>query len=285
MAEKFTNNPSASTALTTLSANITSTSATTLTVVSNTGWPAVTTASGDVFRVLIDTEYLIVTDNSSTTWTVTRGAEGSTAATHSSGASVWNVTTSAPLQSTVRSVNSTAHRHTVSVNAAPPTAPTSGDLWTVSDVNTVTASSAVAGNDLDSVGTYVTFTIPSTSTWTNVPGSSILVPAGVPWECVIMGVISGARNATVDATAKSFQMRCVDAATSTVFYGGQVWSDDFATASITYIDTRIGIQDNDPLSADTVVKLQMWGNNANITWTLYVPTPTTAGALLKARRR
>lgn len=64
-----------------LSANITSTSATTFAVTSSTGAPD--TTLGD-FDIRIDNEYMIVTAGppSSTTWTVTRGAYGSTAATH-----------------------------------------------------------------------------------------------------------------------------------------------------------------------------------------------------------
>jgi hypothetical protein len=68
-------------ASTTLSAAITS-GATTISVASNTGFPAVP------FRIGIDGEILIVTATSGTTWTVARGADASTAAAHAAGATV-----------------------------------------------------------------------------------------------------------------------------------------------------------------------------------------------------
>jgi hypothetical protein len=132
--ERFTNN-----AATTLTAAISSTGATSLTVASNTGFPSVTTASGDFFHVLIDTELLKVTDNSSTTWTVTRGADSSTAATHSNGATVTHVVPAARFLSSVQSTNALAHRHTVGVLASPPSNPSMGDLWTITDVSGTTA--------------------------------------------------------------------------------------------------------------------------------------------------
>jgi hypothetical protein len=86
MTENFAN-----TYQTTLSAAITSTSATTLTVTSAAGAPSVN------FRIKIDTEYMLVTNVSGTTFTVTRGIEGSAAATHSNGALVTHVLTAAGL--------------------------------------------------------------------------------------------------------------------------------------------------------------------------------------------
>ena len=70
MIEKFANN-----AATTLSAAITAT-ATSCTVTDASAFPA----SGN-FRVKIDNEILVVTGVSGSTFTVTRGAEGTTAAT------------------------------------------------------------------------------------------------------------------------------------------------------------------------------------------------------------
>jgi len=72
MAELFVNDPQ-----TTLAAAITSTGATTLSVVSSTGYPG----TGN-FRIRIDSELMLVTGVSGTTWTVTRGIESTTAATH-----------------------------------------------------------------------------------------------------------------------------------------------------------------------------------------------------------
>jgi hypothetical protein len=75
-------------AQTTLASAITSTSATTLSVASAALFPAAGT-----FRLLIDSELLIVTGVSGTTFTVIRGAEGSGPATHSAGAEVTQIVT------------------------------------------------------------------------------------------------------------------------------------------------------------------------------------------------
>lgn len=51
------------------------------------------------FRIVIDDEYMIVTDGQdSTTWDVTRGAEGSTATTHAAGVSVFHYLTAGGLE-------------------------------------------------------------------------------------------------------------------------------------------------------------------------------------------
>ena len=71
---------------TTLASDITTTNGTSLSVASASGFPS----TGN-FRVLIDSELLICTAVSGTTFTVIRGAEGTTAATHSSGATVTHV--------------------------------------------------------------------------------------------------------------------------------------------------------------------------------------------------
>lgn len=83
MTELLSNN-----AQTTLSAAITSTSATTLSVTSATAFP-----SGGNFRIIVDSEIMLVTGVSGTTFTVTRGIEGTTAATHSNGATLTHVLT------------------------------------------------------------------------------------------------------------------------------------------------------------------------------------------------
>jgi hypothetical protein len=68
-------------------------SVTSLTVASATGWPT----TGD-FRILIDSEILLVTAVSGTTFTVTRGAESTTAASHSDGAAITHVLTAGALE-------------------------------------------------------------------------------------------------------------------------------------------------------------------------------------------
>lgn len=84
--EQFSNN-----AQTTLNGTITS-GATSLVVTSATTFPT----SGN-FRLLIDSEYLLTTVVSGTTFTVTRGIEGSTPAAHNSGATVTEVLTAGAL--------------------------------------------------------------------------------------------------------------------------------------------------------------------------------------------
>lgn len=76
----------ANNATTTLNGAITA-GATTIVVASSSGFPS----SGN-FVILIDTELMLVTaGNGTTSWTVTRALEGTTAAAHSNGATVANV--------------------------------------------------------------------------------------------------------------------------------------------------------------------------------------------------
>src|SRR5436190_22498956 len=84
--EKFANNPT-----TTLNGAINN-SVTSITVTSATTFP--TTGN---FRILIDSEILLVTAVSGTTFTVTRGAEGTTAVTHADLASVDGIVTKGSL--------------------------------------------------------------------------------------------------------------------------------------------------------------------------------------------
>jgi hypothetical protein len=106
--EEFANNAS-----TTLSAAIVSTGATTLTVASTSAFPG----SGN-FRVLIDNELVIVTGVAGTTWTITRGAEGTTAATHLNGAAVVHVLTAASIIAAVSERITAAIAGTIATNIA-----------------------------------------------------------------------------------------------------------------------------------------------------------------------
>jgi hypothetical protein len=54
-------------------------------------------ASGDTYRVRVDNEIMVVTAEATNTLTVTRGVEGTTAATHSNGTAITQVVTSAAL--------------------------------------------------------------------------------------------------------------------------------------------------------------------------------------------
>ncbi|HEY4364474.1 MAG TPA: hypothetical protein VGN17_26145 [Bryobacteraceae bacterium] len=84
--EQYVNDPG-----TTLNGSINN-SVTSLTASSSIGYP-----SGGNFRILIDSEIMIVTAVSGTTWTVTRGAEGTTAASHTSGATINSILTAGAL--------------------------------------------------------------------------------------------------------------------------------------------------------------------------------------------
>jgi len=87
--EQFANN-----ATTTLNGAISSTSATSITVASASAFPSVAQ-----FRILIESEIMLVTAGAgSTTWTVTRGIEGTTAATHADGATVRQILTAGALK-------------------------------------------------------------------------------------------------------------------------------------------------------------------------------------------
>lgn len=87
MSEQYSNNAS-----TTLAAGITTLSQSSITVASATGFP--TTGQ---FRILIGGEILLVTAVSGTTWTVTRGAEGTQPVLSSAGASVDHILTAGAL--------------------------------------------------------------------------------------------------------------------------------------------------------------------------------------------
>lgn len=82
--ETFLSDSASKPAATTLSASIATTGATSMTVTSAAGFPG----SGN-YNIQIDSEVLTVTaGQGTTTWTITRGVNGSTAATHSNGAVV-----------------------------------------------------------------------------------------------------------------------------------------------------------------------------------------------------
>ena len=88
--EVFANN-----AATTLNGNITS-GATTLVVTSASGFP--TTGN---FRIIVDSEIMLVTAVSGTTFTITRAQEGTSAAAHTSGVGVAHVLTVASLMNII----------------------------------------------------------------------------------------------------------------------------------------------------------------------------------------
>jgi hypothetical protein len=116
--EQFANN-----ARTTLASGMDG-SQTTLSVTSATGFPSV-----GQFRIIIENEILLVTGVSGTTFTVTRGAESTSAASHSSGVSVTHIITKGSLDKRVEDeclVDTFANR---------PTAGKAGRLFLPSDGN------------------------------------------------------------------------------------------------------------------------------------------------------
>ena len=117
MTEKFSNN-----AVNTLSAAITTTTATSCTVTDATAFPA----TGN-FRIKIDGEILIVTGVAGATFTITRGAEGTVAATHASGANVIHLLTKGSLEARV------ANRFISDLYANKPAAGVKGRLFLPSD--------------------------------------------------------------------------------------------------------------------------------------------------------
>jgi hypothetical protein len=117
MTEKFSNK-----AATTLSAAITTVTATSCTVTDATAFPA----SGN-FRIKIDGEILIVTAVAGATFTVTRGAEGTTAATHASGSDVIHLLTKGSLEARI------ANRFISDLYANKPAAGVRGRLFLPSD--------------------------------------------------------------------------------------------------------------------------------------------------------
>lgn len=117
MTERFSNQ-----AVTTLSAAITTTAAASCTVTDATTFPT----AGN-FRIKIDAEILIVTAVAGSTFTVTRGAEGTTAATHASGASVIHLLTKGSMEARV------ANRFISDLYANKPAAGVKGRLFLPSD--------------------------------------------------------------------------------------------------------------------------------------------------------
>lgn len=117
MIEQFANN-----AASTLSAAITTTTATSCTVADASTFPA----SGS-FRIKIDGEIFIVTGVAGTTFTVTRGAEGTVAATHESGADVIHLLTKGGLEARV------ANRFISDLYANKPAAGVKGRLFLPTD--------------------------------------------------------------------------------------------------------------------------------------------------------
>ena len=117
MTERFSNQ-----AVTTLSAAIITPALTSCTVTDATAFPT----SGN-FRIKIDSELLLVTGVAGTTFTITRGIEGTTAATHANGASVIHLLTKGSLEARV------ANRFISDLYANKPAAGIKGRLFIPTD--------------------------------------------------------------------------------------------------------------------------------------------------------
>lgn len=197
MAEQFAN-----LAQTTLSGSMNGVVAT-LPATSNTGFPGAAQ-----YRVRVDSEIMIVTAGAGTnTWTVTRGAEGTTATSHSSGAAVYHVLTAGALggQSdataatpSLRSLGTGAQQAmpgTPAANSIAPaaiTAGSNGQILTTSGTATVWGSSAGGTNaflnvkDFGAVGNASTddtaaiqSAINAVSNLSTARGGTVFFPPGV----------------------------------------------------------------------------------------------------------
>lgn len=132
MSELYTNDPG-----TTLNGTITS-GVTSLTVTSATGFPG----SG-TFRIRIDDEIMIVTAVSSNVFTVTRGAEGTSAASHTSGATINHLLTAGALDAIRAEICKTG------LAASRPAGGKAGDLYISTDTKVLSIYDGAA---------WVTFT-------------------------------------------------------------------------------------------------------------------------------
>lgn len=115
--EKFSNF-----AKTTLAVSVTSTTATSITVSSTSYFP-----TSPQFHIVIDSEIMIVTSMSGSTWTVIRGTDGSTAATHTAGVVVVPVLTKGSLNQMI------ADNCQVGTTASLPASEKAGRLYLTTD--------------------------------------------------------------------------------------------------------------------------------------------------------
>jgi hypothetical protein len=158
--EQFANNAQSN-----LTAALTA-GATSLTVQSAAAFPA----AGN-FRVLIDGEILLVTAVAGNTFTVTRGAEGTTATAHAPGAYVTHVLTAAALLNCPRSMTTTG------------------------DVEYLAASGAVTRRAIGSAGQVLTV-VGGLPAWQNAAGSADMLAALVNSPNLITNADANLSSAT-----------------------------------------------------------------------------------------
>jgi hypothetical protein len=179
-------------ASTTLGAAITTTNGTSITVASEAGFPAVQ------FIISIDTECLLVTNVSTTTWTVTRGYEGSTAATHLNGAAIYHDWSAAEADSTVHGPASVTADHLVVFDATTGKlikdggAATAAGLALLDDANAA-AQIATLGLDAD----LATFAVPANTT-ISAAGAELVNDATAADQRATLGGIAVGPAVSVD---------------------------------------------------------------------------------------
>lgn len=138
---------------TTLAGSITD-SQTSIAVANNASFPA----TGN-FRIRIDSELMIVTAVSGTTWTVTRGAEGTLAATHLNGSAINSFFTAGALDAIRADINQ------IGPVASLPTVAKTGDQFKPTD-SLLTYHYNGSSWDAFYNGTYVT--PPTSGTWSDL---------------------------------------------------------------------------------------------------------------------
>jgi len=175
MAEFFVNDPG-----TTLNGTINN-SVTSLVVASSSGYPS----SGN-FRIRIDSELMLVTAVSGTTWTVTRGIESTSAASHTNGATINHVVSAGGLTQVVTDTHQTGGY------SSRPSAPANGNEYF--STNSVFNSVYTGGSWKNFGPSYPYTTTPLASSFT-VNGAGSLVDSN---GCLIL---NGSNNAFTAAMA------------------------------------------------------------------------------------
>lgn len=140
----------------------------TWTVVSSASFPAAVTGISQ-FHVVDDdptkqTEIILVTNVSGSSWSVTRGAEGTTPVTHTTGFPVAQILPASVLPS---------NKLTVSPTANPPASPAVNDLWIVSDAPGQTDTRGYVGHALTTVAVTLNAT---TGVFTTFTGTNVTAP-------------------------------------------------------------------------------------------------------------
>jgi hypothetical protein len=151
-------------ASTTLAAAITTTDGTSITVTSEAGFPAVD------FIISIDTEVLLVTNVATTTWTVTRGYEGSTAATHLNGATIFHDWSAAEADSTVHGPASATDAHLAVFDS------TTGKL--IKDGGAATAAGLALLDDANAAAQIATLGLDADIATLSLPANTTITAAG-----------------------------------------------------------------------------------------------------------